>query len=1707
MDAASETDVKQPNRPRQKKQPQGGERPSDHRRLDCNENGMSLSTTADVTTTQQQLQQKQQLQQQQQQQQRINASKHGTASLTSGLDLDHTMAQSDVFCDERYDCQSFSPEDTLNNDFFYDDEFTVPFDANLAEGFGSQSSTDGGCIKSLSCRSLSDPDDNLRWQINTHRDGRISLRMTESKSDSCLYQADLEMSDSERDMSTSEHDMSSPDMSQLHNNQPLFSSHSDACNLDGACNGGEDLLRSSCISESLSFDGEGGSEDGKHERHRVDCYNWSLNKQKYFLSFDRSPTKTCSSGDDSSCHQLEPSGTPNITNWAKTSPTQSKCSTKKKGSTESASTSKESDSKLTTWRQVKQTKPVKAAKLTSWQKLSSDHKTHTVVISDNKLDSDTSVLQCDNSIPSPRVCRKKTEKLLDLTLPSTVVEKRSVKGDKSKIRSTSSPARTPAKLIAIYQNMKNRNNAELAIDQVSVTSDLLNKEELQHHSQGYNCQADDLILEKKNNPNNCWLKLAGVDNNCGNTTDRCIQTSVQVTACETANKCMQTSLQEIREGRALGCTSRSLTSGPVQPKDRMLYSAYLISKPLPDLSFLNNSRSFLRAKTLDGEEPKQHCQLRTKSASCVGDQRRQPGLESFQENSSVCTQKKDGRKLPLRCKSAEYRGTSSSSDSRETSPHLPNKYRQRSRSSDSTSSGAYSGGSTSSSGIDPGSYDSSGTVRCSEASCSSSSSGGIHFVGSEKDLRDCRNDLHHIHQLKNIVPRKPPRLFPAVSGKECDGKKLSHCCSSGVTTVSSSSMPIVILCNTCNSRNVFANIHEYTTAMVFSHPTYYNKSDSSSSEDMKALKNVEYLQISPVRSSSRTRDRLRGKSLTDDRTAVMTSKQQSSPRLQKRNVQTRTIQTQPAKSILVRNRQRNQMKHRSWSDTQDSDSTSETPSDRPVSMQEEILQAVDGFDTAVVAKHTNEQPLSNGLACVKQSWHSLEERDTRSPDKNGEGKMADNEERDYDRFRAKKSVSFSEKIFYHSSSATASPLDSPSDHQRAAPVVEPISNVGRVVPSRSSQLEQACGFMDMKKLAVITDDVEMPPSDFMVSPSFSPSSSLSGSSESSVDIVHKRELVLDVMKAVETLLKYFSQTRDHSEKVRLGNTKECPEVGRLVLEHLCPAIQAIILDGQKPHVNSLFGKVKNSPWKFVEDSAEMGQSVEAIHNLVKSLKSLKFLNTPWLFFNAFICGLLNYHAVDFWLTYVHTHRALLSKHYSSSAFLMLSNSTTQRLFLDLITSLQPLAQMPLRLEYDFERRHLDQRHQQHLAEFLLNDHVSRSVETYVEGQQFLSQWQKITELNNIDKSLEGSTGVKLRPKDLLQNTRRHLRERLGETQQLTSSGVALARNVFSFASGRRPRPTSLPGNLVLSALTGTQAPSEDDVTPTNTATPRLSLITDSTDSECSSSASLWQQFARQIKSFKSGSEKLYRREGYSFDKASPINHNVLQPSETAMGNSDNSNKEKISGVSAGSDSGLVTSNIPKTCSAPDSQQTKHSVSSDRMVQSNLQPTSTVTLRNSSSRKNMESSKRWSDFGVHLVNFMDKLLLSDSSHSQSSTTSSQKSFEGHSVGQSSQGSERPGINKCRSDNMITQHRRGIGEGLVGTQSLDQITAKHEDCTDTRFYNSLCHYLATDEAQLSFEKGTIFAVVREIDSDWLMCRHGDREGLVHRACVKPVDRSES
>jgi len=985
--------------------------------------------------------------------------------------------------------RSDSPEDALNNDFFYDDEFTIPFDANLAEGFGSHGSGRIG----LSCRSLTDLDDNNRWCGATG--------MNESKSDSCLYQADLELTDSEHEMSMSEHEcVSSSDMSDIRH-QPLFSnSELITDEIAGTKADNTDSFLKSCLSLSQSYGEEGSG--------HVDCYNWSLNKKQYFLSFDRSPTKTCSSVDECKPQMISRHHRSRITNWAKTTTNRKNSKVVDLHSRKLDNTMRKTSGLLTTWQQVKQSNPTTTVTvgLTSWQRVLTDRDNTKLLI----------------GTPSNYWCTKSKEIAAKGEFSSPIINT-AMTSSTVMIRHNNSQPK-PVKLINLYQKMRQMKNLGLESGQYNeaMTSQVmldgliepwptanlrsssapgLTLENMNANSYitGLSCndkvanmrdrdsytrlpaskqmikKVDELELHKKveraNISTELWHDQALM-------IDRCIQTSLQLSGIteihiETANKSLQTSLQRSSGSRDYsghtyfeGLGAGSDTNKPLGPKERMLYSAYLLSKPLPDLSFLNKNLTRTTKHILSTEEilarevtnsdfnlPITRSELCTEQETCTG-RRLIFGEDILDKNEAHKTQ-------PLRCRSVDFnRAGSSSSDSRESSPCPANPCRPRSRSSDSASS-MYSACSTSSSGIDPGSYDSSNS-RSSSGTSNSSSAG--HMTMSK--------NVYGVESNRRMTPQKPPRTFPTTETEQKE-KKLYHGCrllpagskpTALIGDMHLKSVPVITVCNICHSRNVFASEQEYTKAMAASHPMY-EKSEQVA--EKLILQKIEYLQISPIH--SRAPNVWRGGQQQgyerDESNSI--NKFYIPPRLaQKRNVLSRSSQLQsnnkaPAKSILVTHRQKNQTKHRSWSNPLDTELTSNKLS-RPISLPEDIL-ITHGNDIASLYT-----AFASGLADTKQSkqsWYSL---DGCVPEEDSDGgcmttgtvqdsKLLENMDvKDYDRFRAKKSVSFSEKIFYHSSSAALSPLESP-DLLRTLPITSASAMVVHQV-SRLTDSDNSSGF-------------------------------------------------------------------------------------------------------------------------------------------------------------------------------------------------------------------------------------------------------------------------------------------------------------------------------------------------------------------------------------------------------------------------------------------------------------------------------------------------------------------------------------------------------------------------------------------------------------------------------------------------------------------------
>ena len=48
--------------------------------------------------------------------------------------------------------------------------------------------------------------------------------------------------------------------------------------------------------------------------------------------------------------------------------------------------------------------------------------------------------------------------------------------------------------------------------------------------------------------------------------------------------------------------------------------------------------------------------------------------------------------------------------------------------------------------------------------------------------------------------------------------------------------------------------------------------------------------------------------------------------------------------------------------------------------------------------------------------------------------------------------------------------------------------------------------------------------------------------------------------------------------------------------------------------------------------------------------------------------------------------------------------------------------------------------------------------------------------------------------------------------------------------------------------------------------------------------------------------------------------------------------------------------------------------------------------------------------------------------------------------------------------------------------------------------VCNFIPSDDEQLSLKEGNILRVIDTIDTEWLLCESGDKQGKVYKACIK-------
>ncbi|XP_041855168.1 iporin isoform X2 [Melanotaenia boesemani] len=227
---------------------------------------------------------------------------------------------------------------------------------------------------------------------------------------------------------------------------------------------------------------------------------------------------------------------------------------------------------------------------------------------------------------------------------------------------------------------------------------------------------------------------------------------------------------------------------------------------------------------------------------------------------------------------------------------------------------------------------------------------------------------------------------------------------------------------------------------------------------------------------------------------------------------------------------------------------------------------------------------------------------------------------------------------------------------------------------------------------------EKPPEEFCLSPDASSSSSSGSSSQPhiTVDLTQKRGLVKAVNTAVDLIVAHFGTSRDPDVKAKLGNSWVSPNVGHLILKYLCPALRDVLQDGLKAYVLDLIiGQRRCQPWSLVEASTQLGPSTRVLHSLFSKVSQYSELTSHSMRLNAFIFGLLNLKSLEFWFNHLYTHEDIIAAHYSPWGFLPLSQKACQLLFEELLLLLQPLSLLPFDLDLLFEP-HLLQKGQEHL---------------------------------------------------------------------------------------------------------------------------------------------------------------------------------------------------------------------------------------------------------------------------------------------------------------------------------------------------------------------------------------------------------------------------
>ncbi|KAM7077946.1 AP-4 complex accessory subunit RUSC2-like isoform 1-T2 [Ciconia maguari] len=605
---------------------------------------------------------------------------------------------------------------------------------------------------------------------------------------------------------------------------------------------------------------------------------------------------------------------------------------------------------------------------------------------------------------------------------------------------------------------------------------------------------------------------------------------------------------------------------------------------------------------------------------------------------------------------------------------------------------------------------------------------------------------------------------------------------------------------------------------------------------------------------------------------------------------------------------------------------------------------------------------------------------------------------------------------------------------------------------RQLQLTYTDFFPDYFSLA------EKPPAEFCLSPD--------GNTESiSIDLLQKKGLVKAINTAVDLIVAHFGTSRDPGVKAKLGNSSVSPNVGHLILKYLCPAVQDILSDGLKAYVlDMIIGQRRNIPWSMVEASTQLGPSTKLLHSLYSKISQYTELTNHTMRFNAFIFGLLNIQSLEFWFNHLYNHEDIILAHYQPVGFLCLSHSVCQPLFEELLLLLQPLSLLPFNLDLLFEH---------HLM-------------------QMGKEQQQQKELLRVKQDLLLSTHSTLQ----LMRTRGSSEDPYGCST--TPEACKVGARDDDISPGRSPQ------QAVSERVKGVGASCGDG----NREEERRKVRESTWEGKKDKQTGWWYQLMQSSQIYIEGStegSKLIR-----YEKKAALNA-VPRSAETCKA------PPPREGVVEGAEAEGTLEERPKAASKPSPEAVEEPLEKPQQVPVGEEvkewswpfwmgspPDSVLTELKRSKEKETGTQQR---VGVAAAALQEESSISASKGSQPIKW-------GHLFGSRKVQKEPKKPNRLPSGwlsldkSMFQLVAQTVGASMWREAAPEPETpwpeppevppeawpawglSAHPPCE----VKALCHHIATEAGQLSFNKGDILQVISKVDGDWLQCSLGSEKGLV-------------